>query len=101
MARVRVRYFGILREKVGKREERVTIEDSASLSELIDMLIKSHGEKFTEYAFDSDGHLKSGFAFAINGDSIRESELPRIKCKQVSEFVILPPISGGAQIRQY
>lgn len=95
MARVRVRYFGMLHEIVGKREEEVTIEDSASVSQLIERITKLHGRRLEEYVFDSKGQLKDGLAYAVNGDSTDEGELKRIKCKEVSEFVILPPISGG------
>ncbi|MCL4518923.1 MAG: MoaD/ThiS family protein [Thaumarchaeota archaeon] len=98
MARVHIRYFGILRELAGKREESIAIEDSASTAELVERITELHGKKFSEYVFESKGRLKEGFAYAINGDSVPERSLPTIKCKEVTEFVILPPISGGTQI---
>ena len=98
MAKVVVRYFGILRELVGKRDEKLTIEDSASINELIESVSKIHGDKFSEYVFDSNGRLRKGFVYAINGDTVSEGRLANIKCKEVSEFAILPPISGGSTI---
>ncbi len=75
--------------------EEITIEDSASIKDLIERLAKIHGRKLSEYVFDYDQKVKDGFAYAVNGDSLPESELSKVKCKDVSEFVILPPISGG------
>ncbi|MDG6997626.1 MAG: MoaD/ThiS family protein [Nitrososphaerota archaeon] len=95
MARVRVRYFGILRELAGRREESITIEDTANVAELVERITELHGPKFSEYVFKLDRHLKDGFAYAINGDSFPEKSLASVRCKEVTEFVILPPISGG------
>jgi MoaD family protein len=96
MAHIRVRYFGSLREIVGKREERILIDDDSRVTDLVTMLSDIHGKKFSEFVFDSTGKLKDGFAYAINGDSVSGDRLRRTKCKEVSEFVILPPISGGS-----
>lgn len=96
MARIRVRYFGVLHEITGKRSENVEIEDTAMISDLIKKLAKLHGQRLNEYVFGSNNKLKDGFAYAINGDSVSESELSKLKCKDVSEFAILPPISGGS-----
>ncbi|MHB2035491.1 MAG: MoaD/ThiS family protein [Nitrososphaerales archaeon] len=94
MAHVRVRFFGVLREMVGRREEGLQIDDASNLVDLIELLSSKHGKKFTDFVFDQ-GKLRDGFAFAINGDSLSESKLSSTKCKNVREFVILPPISGG------
>lgn len=100
MAEVSVLYFGLLRELVpGKRkQERVKIEDSASVLELIQKIADSHGHKFKNYVFDDQGKLRSGLAFAVDGDSVTFTSLKKIKCSEIKEFVILPPISGGAYI---
>ena len=95
MARIRVRYFGMLRQLAGKSYETMTMEDSASVSKLIGALTERNGPKFKDFVFDARGKLREGFAFAINGESVTSSKLSKMKCKDVSEFVILPPISGG------
>ncbi|MHB8567830.1 MAG: MoaD/ThiS family protein [Nitrososphaerales archaeon] len=97
MADITLLYFGILRElTVGKkRQEKIMIEDSSSIEDLMKKLAEMHGQKFRDYVFDSKGKSRSGIAFAINGDSIDASALKMIRCKGVKEFVILPPISGG------
>jgi len=95
MAQVKIRFFGMLREMIGKREESLQIDDSSSISDLIKLLSTKHGKRFADFVFDQKGNLREGFAFAVNGDSLSESKLGSTKCSDVKEFVILPPISGG------
>jgi MoaD family protein len=95
MAQVKVRFFGMIKEMVGKREENLEIDDSSNITDLIKLLSSKHGQRFTDFVFDKKGNLRDGFAFAVNGDSLSESKLSSTKCKSVQEFVILPPISGG------
>lgn len=95
MAAVKVKYFGMLREIVGSREERLKVDDQLSASEVIKLLAEKHGDQFSEFVLEKDGSLRNGFAYAINGSSVSESKLSSTKCKDVYEFVILPPISGG------
>jgi molybdopterin converting factor small subunit len=95
MARVSVLYFGPLYDIVGKRREWINIPDSSNLLDLIDELKRKHGERFFSFAYDSKRRLRESLAFAVDGASISKSELKKIKCADVSEFVILPPISGG------
>ncbi len=95
MAKVRVRYFGMLREIVGKREERCDINDSYGVDKLIKLLSEKHGVGFSEFLFDQRGKLRDGLAFAVNGDTTDSKHLSKMTCENVHEFVILPPISGG------
>jgi len=89
MAQVKIRFFGMLKEMVGKREESLQIDDSSSVADLIKLLSSKHGQRFTDFVFDEKGNLRDGFAFAVNGDSLSVSKLSSIKCKDVQEFVIL------------
>ena len=95
MANVRVRYFGMLRDIVGNREERLDINDSSGVDELIKILSEKYGAGLSKFLFDNRGRLRNGLAFAVNGDTTDSKHLSQVKCKNVREFVILPPISGG------
>src|SRR5271169_1028640 len=97
MARITVRYFGMLREIVGKRSEIVTIEDTSKGVELLNSISKIHGKKFSDFVFDTNGELRQGLSFAVNGSSVQEPAFLKMNCKLISEFVILPPISGGKE----
>ncbi len=95
MGTVNVLFYGPLYEIVGKRREKIDVGDSLSLFELLHLLASKHGTRFRDFVFLGNGSIRSSIAFAVNGDSILESELKSTRCQSVEEFVILPPISGG------
>lgn len=85
----------MLHDIVGKRSEIVNIDCGESVMNLIRLISSEHGERFQNFIFDEKGKIRPGLAFAVNGNSIEKSKLSKTRCKDVSEFVILPPISGG------
>ena len=95
MPEIVVRYFGILREITGKNQEKISVNGSSTVFELISEMAKRNGNKFKDFVFDSHGKPRKSLAFAINGDSVTYKRLKSRKCHEISEFVILPPISGG------
>ena len=95
MAEIKVLYFGILREIVGARQEKLEVEDSKPAIDIVSILAERHGKRFRDFVIDHKGNTRAGLAYAVNGDTIEESDLQKTKCKEVKEFVILPPISGG------
>ena len=94
MTQISVLFYGPLHDIVGKRKEKVSVQESMTLMDLLEEMKSRYGEKFGRYVF-SNGKLSQSIAFAVDGVSISKSELIRTKCGEVSEFVILPPISGG------
>jgi len=95
VSKVTIRYFGMLRDIVGKRSETLSIDDGSTTMDLLRRISSEHGKRFQDFVFESDGKIRSGLAFAINGISVDRSSITKTACKDVEEFVILPPISGG------
>jgi MoaD family protein len=95
MKEISVLYFGPLRQITGKRKEKIGIEESSTLLDLVHVLAQRNGKTFEEFVFGTNGRIRKGIAFAVNGDSILQSELRTRRINAVDEFVILPPISGG------
>jgi len=94
-SKITIRYFGLLHDIVGKRSETFRINGDSSALDLVGKIASKHGKRFQDFVFDSTGNIRSGIAFAINGSSIDRSLLDKTECRDISEFVILPPISGG------
>ncbi len=85
----------MLHDIAGKRSEVLSIDSSKSAMDLIRTIASRNGKRFQDFVFDADGKILSGLAFAINGVSVQKAALNKTKCGDISEFVILPPISGG------
>jgi molybdopterin converting factor small subunit len=99
MQTVLVRYYGILKEFAKKKQEKIEMEDNSSVLDLIKVISARNGEKFRDFVSADNGKMRDGLAFAVDGKSVERSTLGRIKCKDISEFVILPPISGGTLLQ--
>jgi molybdopterin converting factor small subunit len=95
MVQITVLFFGPLFEIVGRRKERLEVENSTTLMDLLFRMKERYGKEFDRFVFFPDGKINDSVAFAVDGVSIPRSRLGRTKCSAVEEFVILPPISGG------
>ena len=83
---VKIRLFGILREKIDSDNLVISIRDtSISLKEL---------RKYLEELYPSLGLNKINFVFAVN-KIIRNEDNEDINVKPSDEIAIIPPISGG------
>jgi MoaD family protein len=95
---VSVRYFTVLREIVGKKEETIEFRENErpTLSTLLARLSKKYGKEFNEYVFDlKTGECKGFLQFLINGRSpSAEKELDAV-LSNGDVIAILPPVSGG------
>jgi MoaD family protein len=90
-----VRYYGMLHDLVGKRSEVLSMDGAKTASDIIEEISTKYGRGVQDFIFEGNGRIRSGLAFAVNGNSIPRSMLSKTECREISEFVILPPISGG------
>lgn len=78
--RVRVLYFGVLRELLGGGQAWLEIAEGAIVAEVLNV----YKERAPEFAWDS-------IAIAVNQDYARAGDA----LKDGDEVALLPPVSGG------
>jgi molybdopterin converting factor subunit 1 len=81
--RVRVLYFGVLKDVMGRRSVEMELPEGSSLAELLAMHRSSGG------AVDS---IWDSIAVAVNQEYARVGDV----LKDGDEVALLPPVSGGA-----
>ncbi len=91
--KVQTRYFAFIRERLGKGSEFFELEEGATVADFLKALKEKHGNILKNVFEDDD--LKTGFALALNGESIERSLWARTYLKEGDVVVILPPIAGG------
>lgn len=94
--KVTVKFFALVRELTGRREEVVDLDDQATVRALLLRLVEEHGAKFNDYVFDPDskeprGHLQ----FLVNGRNIALNKGLDTILQDGCSFAILPPVGGG------
>jgi molybdopterin converting factor subunit 1 len=96
--RVRVLYFGVLRERMGRSDEAIELKEEATAGDLLRILRgrASNGSMAlvasTEAGGDADERLWRSLAVAVN----REYVAADIVLRDGDEVALLPPVSGGS-----
>jgi MoaD family protein len=96
--RISVRYFTVLREIVGKKEETLALPKSerVTVNSVLERLKKKYGKAFVEYVYDpQSGEVKGFLQFLINGRSLAGAKAMESCLSDGDVLAILPPVSGG------
>ncbi len=94
---VTVRYFTVLRETVGKREETLSFPDDAAVTvdRVLKLLSQRYGAAFTEYVYGASGQPRGFLQFLINGASVAALNGLASALGDGDVLAILPPVGGG------
>jgi len=95
---ISVRFFTILREIVGKKEETLSFSrnQKVTVNTVLEKLSEKHGKAFREYVYDSkNGEVKGFLQLLVNGRSLSKSEGLNSELSDGDIIAILPPVSGG------
>ena len=92
---IKIKFFTILREIVGKKDEQVKLPESTTLDVLLKQLARKYGEGFENYVYDELGEVRSHLQFLINGKSASTAQGLKTKLREGDEIAILPPVEGG------
>ncbi|MEM4447621.1 MAG: MoaD/ThiS family protein [Nitrososphaerota archaeon] len=81
--KVKVAFIHVIAKEVGVREEEVEVEGGASLKDLLDLLVRRHGEAFKKYVYDSDKGEVRGYAIVtVNGNVVQRSRVRDVKLNE-------------------
>ena len=95
---ISVRFFTILREVTGKKEETIKFKtgETVTVNAIIERLAKEYGKSFTDYVFDRrTGEVKGFLQFLINGRSASTIRGVETKLADGDILAIIPPVGGG------
>ncbi len=95
---ISVRFFTILREVTGKKEETIKFKtgETVTVNAIIERLAKEYGKNFTDYVFDRrTGEVKGFLQFLINGRSASTIKGLETKLADGDILAIIPPVGGG------
>lgn len=93
--RVKVKYFALLRELAGKREEDVEVDEETRVEELLEKLSERYGERFRDYVYGVGEFNGLTLTFLLNGRNIELMDGFKTKLRDGDTLSILPPVVGG------
>ena len=95
---VSVRFFTVLREVTGKKEETIQFAggEKITVGAVLRTLMKRYGKPFAEYVYDPQNSGVKGFLqFFINGQSTSALNGLESELHNGEVLAIVPPVGGG------
>ena len=93
--KVTVRYFTLLRNLTGKREEQLTAEEDTTIEDILGILIKKYGKEFEDYVLSGRERRGLRVLFFLDGRNIEGLDGLKTKPGTGSVLSLMPPVAGG------
>ena len=94
--KVRVQYFGYIKNMLNKREEHFELDEGASLSELLNKLAGVHGAAFRKEVYEPGlKDVKMGFSVTVNGVLMGQLGGVDTKLGDGDNVILMSLMSGG------
>jgi MoaD family protein len=93
--KVEVKFFTSLREITGKKVEKIQLQNTITVNELITVLSEKYGKNFREYIYNKKGDVQEFLSFLVNGKNINIMQGFDTKLQEMDVIAILPPVGGG------
>lgn len=95
---VSVRFFTVLREVTGKKEEKLQFPEGikVSVDSVLKSLAQNYGKHFADYVYAREtGAVKGFLQFLINGKSASTLDGLETVLEDGDVLAIVPPVGGG------
>lgn len=92
--KIKVKYFNMLREFVGIKEEYYTFSFIPTIQALLEEACSQHQEKLNDKLFDTEGKMKPAILIFLNSRYINHNELNQ-NLSDKDEVYLFPVIGGG------
>ena len=94
--KIRVQYFGYIKNILNKKEEYYELEKGASLSELLTKLARIHGATFQKDVYEPGlKDVKMGFSVTVNGVLMGQLGGIDTKLTEGDNVILMSLMSGG------
>jgi MoaD family protein len=90
-----VRYFTILRNITGTREEKLGAKEGSTVEDVLKILSARYGKEFDRLIFSGRDHRGLRLLFFVDGRNIEGPDGFKTKLKGGSVLAIMPPVAGG------
>jgi len=94
--RIKVHYLGLVRKKIGEKEDEFEVKEGSSLSDLLDEIAKTHGANFKGLLNAERGNIMDPtYIVTVNGVLTDRLEGMKTRLKDGDDVALMTIISGG------
>jgi MoaD family protein len=94
--KVRVQYFGYIKNMLNKREDHFELDEGTSLSDLLNKLAGVHGAAFRKEVYEPGlKDVKMGFSVTVNGVLMGQLGGVDTKLADGDNVILMSLMSGG------
>ena len=92
---IEVKYYAMIRDKAGKKTEKVTLPSKSSVKDLVEILIECYGDEFENYIYNNEKQIRDYLSFMLNGVNVNSLSGFETLLSDGDVVSLLPPIGGG------
>ena len=94
--KVRVQYFGYIKNILNKKEENIELDEGASLSDLLNKMAGIYGAAFQKDVYEPGlNDVKMGFSITVNGVLIGQLSGITTRLADGDNVILMSLMSGG------
>jgi len=94
--KVNVHYISLVKSYTNKSREEITLNEGASMEQLLNQIANSYGKQFKEEVYDPEKkEMKSTFVAMINGVLIDQLKGTSTTLKNGDNIILMALMTGG------
>jgi molybdopterin converting factor small subunit len=93
---VKVHYISLVKTYANKSQEEITLDENATLTQLLDKIAQSYGKQFTTEVYDPNKkEMKPTFVAMINGVLMDQLKGTNTPLKDGDSIILMSLMTGG------
>jgi MoaD family protein len=93
---VKVHYISLVKTYTNKSQEEITLNENATLQELLDTIAQTYGKQFTAEVYDPNKkEMKTAFVAMINGVHMDQLKGINTPLKNGDNIILMSLMTGG------
>jgi len=92
---ITVRYFTLLRNITGRRDEEIAAKDDSTVEDILKSLSKKYGKEVADYVLSGRDRSGLRLLFFLDGKNVDTFDGLKTKLHAGSVLALMPPVAGG------
>lgn len=93
---IKVHYISLVKTYTNKNQEDITLNDNATLGQLLDQIANTYGEQFAQEVYDpAKKEMKPTFVTMINGVLMDQLQGVNTPLKNGDNIILMSLMTGG------